>query len=275
MNILLSIALAIISLPFLSRIWGRIHKMKHPRFLVKRIIKLFHKNYQINMEEYEGEVEDYNSLCSFFTRRLDPTKRPLKPVENVIVSPADGRLTEVQTIYTDEATQVKGKTYRVSEMIGENIDFSKGWHVAVIYLSPSNYHRYHYPLTGKITRYLHTGARLYPVNNVGLNMIDRLFVQNERIVTEIRIQDDDRTQSCYIVAVGATFVGSIKMEFITERKKRHQWIPVNLDVRQLDEMGRFEIGSTIVMVIPKEFAEPIEGKRGESVNVGDPIFSLK
>jgi phosphatidylserine decarboxylase len=222
------------------------------------------------MDEYKGEVEDYRSLSDFFVRRLDPGKRPLVPQENAVVSPADGILTDVETIFNDQATQVKGKTYKISQLLHEAIDFSRGWHVAVIYLAPSNYHRYHYPVTGNIKRYFHSSGRLFPVNQVGVNRVNRLFVRNERIITEMV----NRQMSCYMAAIGASFVGSIKMEFIpgSNRKKRDQWVPVNREVRQLEEMGRFEMGSTIVLVIPTSMAKLLDNVIGQPVKVGQPIF---
>jgi phosphatidylserine decarboxylase len=269
---MLKIFLSILSLRPFSRIWGQIVRLRRPRFLVKKIIARYQDAYRIDMTGYQGEPDDYKSLCDFFIRPLDPKTRPLVPVENAIVSPADGVLTSVETVYQDQAAQVKGKTYAISELIGQSIDFSQGWHVAVIYLSPSNYHRYHYPVGGTVERYLHTGARLFPVNAMGLNHIDRLFVRNERIITDIRTEINGTPMSCYVVAVGATFVGSIKMEFINKRQKRHRWIPVNLEVNQVDEMGRFEMGSTIVMVLPEKMAAPIAETIGQPVRVGQPVF---
>jgi phosphatidylserine decarboxylase len=268
----LSLFLPLLSLPVFSRIWGRIVRLRHPRFLVKNIIKRYQRAYNISMDEYEGEVEDYRSLSDFFVRKLDPVKRPLVPSENNVVSPADGILTDVETIFNDQATQVKGKTYKISQLLHETIDFSRGWHVAVIYLAPSNYHRYHYPISGNINRYFHSSGRLFPVNRVGVNRVNRLFVRNERIITEMV----NRQKSCYMAAIGACFVGSIKMEFISgsRRKKRNKWVPVSQEVQQLKEMGRFDMGSTIVLVIPKSMAEPLTDMIGQPVKVGQPIFKL-
>jgi phosphatidylserine decarboxylase len=270
MNLLLRFVLPLIALPVFSRMWGRIMRLRHPRFLVRRIIERFRKVYHISMEEYEGESEDYHCLANFFVRRLDPQARPLAPVENAIVSPADGILSSVETVFDDHAAQVKGKTYPLSLLVKESLDFSQGWHVATIYLAPSNYHRYHYPLTGNLKGYCHTGARLFPVNRVGVNLIPQLFIRNERIIIEI----EKNQMSCYVAAIGATFVGSVKMECITPAmpKARHRWIPVNLPVSQLDEMGRFEMGSTIVMVIPKKMAAPIPHLVNQTVTVGQPLF---
>ncbi len=270
MKKLLLIPLSILSIRAFSRMYGYLTRLRRPRFLIKRIIEFFRINYNISMDDYVGESSDYKSLSEFFIRPLDPSKRILTPVEDCIVSPSDGTVSTVQTIYQDTATQVKGKTYSVSQMVGRELDFSQGWYVVVIYLSPSNYHRYHYPLTGTVRSYCHTGARLFPVNSVGLNYVDRLFVQNERVVVEMRRNDTP----FYIVAVGATFVGSIKMEFIREKRKRHKIHEVDKNVAQLQEMGRFEMGSTIVLVIPKNSSKPVEGLGNQSVRVGQPLFEL-
>lgn len=264
--------LSLLSLPGFSRVWGRITRIRQPRFLVKRVIGWYRREYGIDMAEYEGEAGDYPCLVDFFTRKLDPEKRPLSVDESVVVSPADGILSEMETIFEDRATQIKDKYYPISSLLKEDIDFSEGWHVATIYLSPANYHRYHYPLSGNISRYFHTGGRLFPVNHLGLNHIDELFVRNERIITEIV----KNGMPCYVVAVGAMFVGSIRMEFIPGQKKkiRDHWETVNLGIRQLEEMGRFEMGSTIVLVLPRKMAEPVENVKGKPVRVGQAIFKM-
>jgi phosphatidylserine decarboxylase len=273
MNLLKRFFLSLISLPVFSRLWGRIVRLRHPRFLVRKAIKRYGKAYHISMEEYEGQCEDYPSLAEFFVRRLDPQVRPLVPVEEAIVSPADGILSSLETVFTDQATQVKGKTYPLSHLVKESLDFSQGWHVATIYLAPSNYHRYHYPLTGNLKGYCHTGARLFPVNRTGVSVIPQLFIRNERIIIEI----EQEQSSCYVAAVGATFVGSIKMECIASPapKKRHQWVSLNLAVKQLEEMGRFDMGSTIVMLVPKKMADPLTHLLHQPVKVGQPLFQRK
>lgn len=267
--------LSFLSLPVFSRAWGKITRLKRPRFIIRRVIHWYRRKYHIDLTDYKGEMGDFQCLVDFFTRRLDPVHRPLVPDEKVVASPADGILSGMETIFEDRVTQVKGRYYSVSELLKEDIDFSDGWHVATIYLSPSDYHRYHYPLTGNIKRFFHTGGRLFPVNHLGLNYINELFVRNERIITEIT----KNNMSCYIVAVGATFVGSIQMEFIPGQKKtiRDRWEIVNLDIRQLEEMGRFEMGSTIIIVLPRKMAEPVNNINsivGKPVRVGQPLFTL-
>lgn len=269
----MKILLGVLSLPVFSRLYGWFTRRKRPKFIIKRVIGFFMEAYEINMADYQGKPEDYQSLAEFFIRPLNGEKRGLEPQEDFLLSPADGVLTSIETITVDEASQIKGKRYAVSELIGEVVDFSRGWHVAVIYLSPANYHRFHYPLGGRVKRYLHTGVRLFPVNSLGLNYIERLFIRNERYVLEM----NSGGTSWYISAVGATFVGSIRMECVynnPEKRERHKWHGVEQDVQQLAEMGRFNLGSTIVMVLPSSLAQPLEEKVGQPVRVGEPIFKL-
>jgi phosphatidylserine decarboxylase len=271
MKILIRTALSVLSIPVFSRIWGRLARIKHPGFMIQGLIKLYRDVYDIDMNEYKGQVEDYASLSEFFIRPLDPSQRPLNPIEGFIVSPSDGVLTKVETIYEDKATQVKGIDYPVSDLVRYNLDFSKGWHVATIYLAPSNYHRFHFSATGELDAYCHAKGKLYPVNTVGVTQVKELLNRNERVIVRLKLGESP----IYLVAVGATFVGSIKMEFIEKVKRDNKWKEVKKSVEQLEEMGRFEMGSTIVMVIPADLAEPVSDFDHTRIKVGEPVFQLK
>ncbi len=262
--------LSVLSIPALSRFYGWLTRGKRPKFLIKKIIPFFAKNYEINMDEYVGNISDYSSLCDFFVRKIDPEKRVLSKVEDSLVSPADGFLTSINTIYEDRTTQAKGRYYKISEFIQDEIEFSEGWHIATIYLSPHNYHRFHHTATAEIESYYHKKGSLFPVNSFGTDLVKGLFNRNERIITRYNIDN----KKFYVVAVGATFVGSIKLEFIENIKRDNKWKAVSSDINQLDEMGRFEMGSTIIMVIPKKLATPVNDITGKKIRVGDPIFKL-
>ncbi|MCK4761242.1 MAG: phosphatidylserine decarboxylase [Candidatus Aminicenantes bacterium] len=270
MNSLLRILLSVISLPVFSRLYGRVMRLRRPRFLVRELIDFFKDLYKIEMDDYQGEAGDYASLGEFFIRPFDPQKRPLKPRGDGIVSPADGVLSNVETIYEDRAVQVKGIDYPVSKMLRRELDFSRGWHVATIYLSPYNYHRFHYPVSGKITGYCHVRGRLFPVNSHGMTLIKKLFIRNERIVTRF----ESNGLPVFAVAVGATFVGSIKMLFIDKIKRDGRWKELDLEVEEQGEMGRFEMGSTIVLVVPEELGKPAAEKIGQAIKVGETVIAF-
>ena len=178
--------LSILSIPLLSRLYGKIQRLKRPKWLVRRVIPFFARHYKIDMDQYIGEFSDYSSLNEFFVRRIDPEKRPLKDIydDTALVSPADGFLVGIDTVHEDATTQAKGRDYKLSTFVQENLPFKDGWHVATIYLSPQNYHRYHHTLSAEITGYSHQGGSLLPVNEWGVGLVKTLWHRNERVITQ-------------------------------------------------------------------------------------------
>jgi phosphatidylserine decarboxylase len=264
--------LACISLPPLSRLWGRFMRLRRPRCLARAMIRRFQKHYGIRMDEFQGTAADYRSLSEFFLRPLDPNKRPLPLDRQSLLSPADGRLSELELVNGDRATQVKGWTYPLSLMLGEAVDFSRGWHVATIYLSPSDYHRFHYPISAPIRGSFHGGTRLFPVNDFSVTRVKRLYVRNERVVTRF----DLRGTPCYMVAVGATFVGSIAIKHLPGGLPAPgAWRDLDLLSEQMAEMGHFAMGSTIILLVPADRVETVLARKGEPVRVGQPLFKLR
>jgi len=261
--------LFIISFPLFSRIWGKITKLTFPAPLIRKAIQIYASHYEIDMKNFEGELEDYDSLCAFFTRKTDPSVRPLVKDENAFLSPCDGVVSVLENIHADVATQVKGRTYLVSELVKKELPFEKGFWLATIYLSPRDYHRFHVPVDSTVAAHIHTGWRLFPVNSFGLNNIDRLFIRNERVVVKFKAENFNY----FYTAVGATFVGSIKMNF-TENFS-DEWVKNDVKYSQNDELGMFEMGSTIVLLVPEEAVEKTNIGAGEKIRAGEPLFTLK
>jgi len=256
----------------LSRLYGRIMRLRRPRWLSLWMIRRFQKSYRIDMAEFRGKPEDYSSLAEFFLRPFNPAKRPLRGDEKFLLAPADGRVSEIELIHEDRATQVKGKTYPLGRFLGATIDFSQGWHLATIYLSPSNYHRYHFPVSGRISGCFHGGTRLFPVNAFSCSRVRQLYVKNERLVTRIEFPGGP----LYVVAVGATFVGSIAMTYLPAGlPAKNEWQEIDIPVSQMAEMGHFAMGSTIVMLLPAGRVEKVLVQKGEVVRVGQPLFKIK
>jgi phosphatidylserine decarboxylase len=172
----------------------------------------------------------------------------------------------------DRATQVKGWTYPLSLLLAESIDFSQKWHMATIYLSPGDYHRFHYPVSGRIGGCFHGGTRLFPVNDFSVNRVQRLYIRNERMVTRI----DLRGAPFYMVAVGATFVGNIGMKYLPGGlPPGGRWQELDIPAEQMSEMGHFAMGSTIILVVPAERVESVLAEKGQGVRVGQPLFKIK
>jgi len=269
LNYLKLLFLFFISMPFLSRIWGYITKIERPEWLAAKMVSVFKDHYGIDMDEYEGDETDYASLSKFFVRPLDKTVRPLNKDESSFLSPSDGVVTVIEKVAADIATQVKGRTYSISDLVRKELDFSEGYYLFTIYLSPKDYHRYHVPVDSTVRSYIHTGWRLYPVNKLSVNTISDLFVKNERVVVKMKKDEHE----FYYVAVGATFVGSIKMDFFT-RPVDGKWTVVEKNYEQNQELGRFEMGSTIVLVIPENMVGELKVSPGDPVKTGQPLFIL-
>lgn len=270
MDSLIRTFLYVISFPVFSRIYGRLTRIKSPRFLARLIIDFFVGTYDISMDEYVGDTGDYDSLSSIFIRKLDPEKRPLLKENKALLSPSDGVVSSIELIDSDKVIQAKGIGYKLSEFLNLKPDLDKKWYITTIYLSPRDYHRYHFPLGGDVKGYCHMRGHIYPVNNLGLKNIKKLFVKNERIVLKLI----HKKRQIYIAAVGATFVGSIKMEFIEKYKRDNKWKDISFTASQMDEMGRFELGSTIIMATPEELGSPVNGLTGKHVKTGEKLFDL-
>ena len=258
--------LFLISFPVLSRIWGKITKLEFPAILISKAIQIYASHYEIDMKNFEGDLDDYDSLCAFFTRKLDPSVRPLKKDENTFLSPCDGVVSVLENIHADVATQVKGKNYLVSDLVKKELPFENGFWLATIYLSPRDYHRFHVPVDSTVSAHIHTGWRLFPVNSLGLENIDKLFIRNERVVAKFKTENF----TYFYTAVGATFVGSIKMNF-TE-KFSDEWVKNDKKYSQNDEFGMFEMGSTIVLLVPEDVVEKPMIAQGGKIGVGEPLF---
>jgi len=269
MTFVIKFSLFFFSFPILSRVWGVITKIEFPQIVVKSVIRLYVKAYDISMDKYQGEISSYKSLGKFFIRPLDETVFKLKKNEDAFLSPSDGKVTALEKLSEDKTTLVKGKTYSVSDLVKDDIDFSNDWHLTTIYLSPKDYHRFHLPVDADIETYTHVGTKLYPVNNLSVKNIDNLFTKNERVSLKMRYNNN----IFYYVAVGATFVGSIKMGF-EPNLKCGKHIPVNKKVSQCDELGMFEMGSTIVLILPGKMIKECKIEKGQDINVGDLLFNL-
>ncbi|HEX7502302.1 MAG TPA: archaetidylserine decarboxylase [Acidobacteriota bacterium] len=261
-----------LSLPAWSRLWGRLMRVRRPRSLSGLMIRGFQKHYRIGMDEFRGCAADYGSLSEFFLRPLDPDKRPLPLDPSCLLSPVDGRLSELELIGEDRATQVKGWSYPVSLLLAEPVDFSQNWYLATIYLSPSNYHRIHYPLSGRVSGCFHGGIRLFPVNDFSVRRVKDLYIRNERLVTRFTMPGG----RFYAVAVGATFVGGIGMEYLPcGLPVKKEWQDLDIPVEQMAEMGHFAMGSTIILLFPANRVEKVLAEKGGAVCVGQPLFKIR
>ena len=197
----------------MSRLMGRFTDVRLPGPLQRAEIRLFARLTRVDLGEMRDEIDSFGSLQEFFTRQLRPEARPLAGDESTLVAPCDGAWGESGRIRSGTLVQVKGRTYRLADLLGdaERAAAYEGGCYATFYLSPRDYHRFHTPTAGRITRLDYVPGALWPVNSIGLHGVDGLFARNERICAELQpTGSDDRI---VMVAVGATMVGSVRLSF--------------------------------------------------------------
>lgn len=220
------------------------------------LIRWFVGRYGVNMSEAANpDIASYPSFNEFFTRALKPGARPLAAAH--LVSPVDGAISQFGAIEHDQIFQAKGHRYSTTALVGGDAalatKFDDG-HFATLYLSPKDYHRIHMPCDGRLTRMIHVPGELFSVNPTTARGVPGLFARNERVVCVF----ETPRGPFVLVLVGATIVGSMATVWHgvvnpPRVKKPREWRYDDKQVvlKQGDEMGRFLLGSTVVMLFPK------------------------
>ena len=262
----------------MSRAMGWVASRRLPPVLQRLELGLFARLAGIDTGELARPLEAYASLQQFFTRELRPGSRPLAGGEEVLVSPCDGAWGASGRIEQGLLVQVKGRSYRVAELLGDEVLASdyEGGHFATLYLSPRDYHRFHTPAAGRLTRLVYRPGALWPVNSIGLLGIDSIFARNERICALLEV--DAGTVPLAMVAVGATMVGSVRLEFDDLCTNRRGAEPVDRALgaeaphyARGAEWGHFEFGSTIVLLLPPDRFELDTRPVGTPLRLGEAI----
>ncbi|MBL0388506.1 phosphatidylserine decarboxylase [Tumebacillus sp. ITR2] len=220
----------------------------------RMFIPLYARKFNINLDEAEHPLEEYPSLVQFFVRRLKPHLRPLAEGDDVVVSPVDGKVSQYGLIDGGRVVQAKGVTYTVEELLGGDKERAKryeGGTFITVYLSPTDYHRIHTPLAGKVTGYTYVPGTLFPVNPFGVRAVAGLFAKNERLITYF----DTTAGEVALVKVGATIVGSVKVLYdvkagtnIRGGRLEKKSVTDGPCYAKGEEVGRFEFGSTIILL---------------------------
>ena len=223
--------------------------------LTTTLIRHFVARYGVDMAEAANpDIASYESFNAFFTRALRPDARPLAQAD--LICPVDGAISQLGAIAHDQVFQAKGHTYSTTALVGGDAElaaqFNDG-HFATLYLSPRDYHRIHMPYKGRLRRMVHVPGDLFSVNPTTARGVPGLFARNERVVCVF----DSAVGPFVMVLVGATIVGSMGTVWHgvvnpprpgTTRSWDYQG--ENITLQQGDEMGRFLLGSTVVMLFP-------------------------
>jgi phosphatidylserine decarboxylase len=222
-------------------------------------IKQIIKHYGVNMAEaLEPDINAYKSFNDFFTRELKSSIRPLSTERNAIACPADGEVSQAGDIADGKIFQAKGKSFTATELLGGSAERAEPFNNGVfttIYLSPKDYHRLHMPLTGTLREMVHIPGRLFSVNTATTNSVPGLFARNERVAA---LFDTDAGPMALIL-VGAIFVSSVETVWhgvvtppsvTTVQSWQYQDNAPRLEIGE--EMGRFNMGSTIIVLFGKD-----------------------
>lgn len=260
----------------LSHAVGRVVHKPLPGILGRKSVEWFARYYNINLDEAEHAIGVYPSIGALFTRKL---KAGVRPVGTGVVHPADAVITEAGEIKDMTLIQAKGKSYSVAGLLGGGpyVDNFAGGQYATYYLCPTDYHRVHSPVEGKIIWRNHIPGALWPVNDWSTNAIPNLFNVNERIAVVIETEKG----LVALVMVAATNVGNMTMSFDSEvqtkvRKGDRKPSPKNfepgLTVHRGDEVGIFHMGSTVVMLYaPGVLDGPISKNKGLQSKMGGSL----
>ncbi|BAO30861.1 archaetidylserine decarboxylase [Sulfuritalea hydrogenivorans] len=223
--------------------------------LTTNVIRWFVGRYGVNMSEAaEPDISSYASFNEFFTRPLKPDARPLAAAD--FICPVDGAISQFGAIERDRIFQAKGHSYSTTALVGGDAvlaaQFQDG-SFATLYLSPRDYHRIHMPCDGRLLRMIHVPGDLFSVNPVTARGVPGLFARNERVVCVF----DGEHGPFVMVLVGATIVGSMATVWhgvVNPPRPGHlrewRYEDQQLLFKQGDEMGRFLLGSTVVMLFP-------------------------
>jgi phosphatidylserine decarboxylase len=235
-----------------SRAVGRLCDVPLPAPISEAVVRIYARAYRVNLTECEPQVGPYRNFDAFFTRELRQGQRTICPHEHELASPADGRIEAIGPVDLQGTLQVKGRPYRVDQLVGSVEDAKRyeGGHFAVVYLSPRDYHRVHAPVAGRITWIRSMPGDLFPVNSLGERHVPSLFSTNRRVAIVI---DTEKLGRVTVVMVGAMIVGRITVSALPgyDVPLGEHAIDPPFMVSKGDEIGVFHLGSTAIV-----FAEP-------------------
>lgn len=265
----------------LSRLVGWLARTDIP-WIKTTFINVFLKQFAINMQEADIEDPDmYPTFNAFFTRALKDGARPIAEEADAIVSPADGAISQLGKIRGSDVLQAKGQYFSLYELVGGDAELASEFingSFATVYLSPKDYHRVHMPTSGTLREMIYVPGRLFSVNQATTRQIPDLFARNERAVCVF----DSEQGPFVVVLVGAMIVAGIETVFAGQVTPQPRSItrtryPARdaITLNKGDELGRFLLGSTAILLFPEGRAKFLEGMTADSpLRMGQKIGTL-
>ena len=249
--------------------------------LTTSVIRWFVGRYGVNMAEAANpDIASYASFNEFFTRPLQEGVRPLAVTD--FICPVDGAISQFGAIERDQIFQAKGHSYSTTALVGGDRELAARFEngsFATLYLSPRDYHRIHMPCDGRLIRMIHVPGALFSVNPVTARGVPSLFARNERVVCVF----DSPHGPFVLVLVGATIVGSMATVWhgvVNPPRPGHlrEWnySDQQIEFKKGDEMGRFLLGSTVVMLFPRNVLQfNPDWAPAQAIRLGEAMGSKK
>ncbi|KZY44742.1 phosphatidylserine decarboxylase [Pseudoalteromonas shioyasakiensis] len=269
---------------FISRMVGKLAAAKAGG-LTTALIKLFIKQYKIDMSEAKyPDPAHYKTFNEFFTRPLKEGIRPLAEENDIIAHPVDGAISQLGDVVDGQIIQAKGHDYSLQALLGgkeEDTAPFLGGKFATIYLAPKDYHRIHMPVDGTLSKMIYVPGDLFSVNPLTAQNVPNLFARNERVVAIFETEIGPLA----MVLVGATIVASIETIWAgtvtpPAGKDVFSWnYPTEGDnaitLKKGEEMGRFKLGSTVILAWGANQAEFLSDQHPETVTrMGTPFAKI-
>ncbi len=246
-------------------------------WLKDRLIRYVSQRYRVDIgEAAQQDIAAYPSFNAFFTRALKSGQRPI--ASDMLVSPADGKISQIGAIHDGQLLQAKGHEFALSALLANDTEktaqFDDGL-FATIYLSPRDYHRVHMPFTGTLESMWFVPGDLFSVSGATAQLVPGLFARNERVICHF----STTLGPMAVILVGAIFVGSMETvwhgEVRSKRGEPTRWAYRGEQQQNFDvgaEIGRFNMGSTVIVLLPTQAADWLDGlDPGDTVRMGQAI----
>lgn len=250
--------------------------------LTPRVIRWFAKNFDVDMQDaVNSDLSSYSTFNAFFTRPLKPEARPITQDKDSIACPADGKISAIGDITDARVFQAKGIDYSLLKLLGGDGHATErlgNGRFTTIYLSPRDYHRLHMPLSGRLIKQTHVPGRLFSVGPHTVRALPDLFTRNERVIAQFETEQGLMA----LVLVGAMNVAAIETvwhglvtppqrSIITTESYGDDTTPKTVDLEQGEEMGRFNMGSTIIVLLENRAQWLDDMQAGNAVRMGQLI----
>jgi len=246
------------------------------------MLRVYLRLHEVNMEE----AEEYNpfaypSLNAFFTRQLKAEVRPIDSNSDSLVSPVDGTVSQAGVIRDGQIFQAKGHEYSLKTLLGGSDEMARPFvngNFATLYLSPRDYHRIHMPCDGRLTDMIYVPGRLFSVAPHTVNTIPGLFARNERLVcrfeTPAGIMIMVLVGAVNVSAIDTVWAGSITPPSKWHIQRSHYDAGVEISLKKGVEMGRFNLGSTVILLMEQDVKMGSLLSAGNSLRLGQKIATF-